>query len=940
MPTVTPSKPARPILRAASFLLFSGLACGFARGQYIPPDLLGGEHQGSDVLRRNDGQTYATDGHLRPDVKAYFEGSPVNVYLRDSSRVSYTYTIMHQDSATADTAYRVDMSMMGGKVVSPSLVLPAPGVANYYRGRNAVEQVPAFYRGIYHNIKSGIDLHLYASLAGPRMAIVINPGADPSVVKLTFTGQDSLNVDWMGSLKMYVKEHWMELRQGTAYQVDTSGTIIPVDWTPAYAHQNGTAYVGFTFGTYDTTRPLVVQIGYGALGGGGLDARDMNWSTYVGGTGDDELTCVETDEDGNAYVCGHSLAFDFPVDPGNSHYAPFNPNAAGYDNAVVMKFDGVSKRVEWATYYGGAVANPANDPEEPHARTEARKLAVFTANDPAQERQYVFATGVTNCTDFGTDANNQTIFSGAVQENYLGGRSRMWVGAFKKEDGTRDWATTHGQGSGQYNSREEGLAIAVNGSGQVSVGGRLHRTVNFTLANPVFPVVTPTGAYDHNGNTGGAFVVTFNPNGTIYWSTTLGNYDQVAYTQLTDLRYDGSGRFLWFTGISSGAQSVLDLVTPTGSYSNQFGTAMIGEFNMTTGPSLNYCTRWGGGPITDPSTIGYGLDFDGSYMWVVGGTRRSAVIATDAPLPEGPSTIYHNLVNASDPGPGNPCDGFILKFDPMLHTLLYGTLIGGNKYDMLLDVGHDGENVYITGESRSTNGFATDLNPLRYFQPMNGNINTRDAVILGIRAGAAPPEMIWRTAFGGTVSERGWGIAGSTAPLSDVYLVGGTASQLVQAFPLHEFSTTSPLDYYQSLNLSGMGAGGSLNSWYRFEWGLDFENGTLGFATPEASHQGHDGFIASFAAYHPVGITEPATPGDGTELLATPLAQEASWMIHFPYPGTWKLDVYDATGRLVRSQHANGTAMGLDIGTEAPGMYLLRAMNGAEPPRSAKIIRP
>lgn len=428
----------------------------------------------------------------------------------------------------------------------------------------------------------------------------------------------------------------------------------------------------------------------------------MAWSTYVGGTGSDEFTAVETDEEGNAYVCGHTLAANFPVQPGNEHYPPFNQFAAGYDNAVIMKFDGSNKRVEWATYYGGAVANPAINPAVTHARTEARKLAVFTGNHP--DRQYVFVTGATNCMDFQPWAEPLTIFSNGIQENYLGGRTRMWVGAFQKSNGTRDWATTHGEGGGAYTSREEGLAIAVNESGQLSVGGRLHRTVNYVTATPVFPAVTPIGAYDHGGNTGGAFVLTFNPDFTIFWATTLGNYDDVAYTQLTDLRYESTGRFLWFTGISSGASSTLDLVPPpvsNGYHSNQ-GSVMLGEFFIPNGPSLHYCTRWGGGSPNDPTSIAYGLDFDGSHMWMVGGTRQATLPATDAPLPAGPSSIHHSLVNASDPALGNRSDGFIVKFDPMTYELVYGTLIGGNKYDMLLDVGHDADHVYITGESRST----------------------------------------------------------------------------------------------------------------------------------------------------------------------------------------------------------------------------------------------
>ncbi|MBZ0205373.1 MAG: T9SS type A sorting domain-containing protein [Flavobacteriales bacterium] len=904
--------------------------------QYIQPDYYGDEHQGATVIRENQGQVYGTDGHQRNDVAAYFEGAPLGLYLRDSSRVSFTYSLIYNDSAVADTTYRVDMAVGATKHIKPDLYEDVPGVSNYYRGRSAVEQVRAYRRGIYEDVLERIDLHLYGSSGGPRMAFVVRPDGDPGNIKLIFSGQDSLGIDWQGALKVYMQDKWIKLEQAVAYQVAPNGSIQAVGWTADYEIDQSNTVVHFGFDQYDPDMPLVLQIGYGALQMGGSDTRDMGWSTYVGGTGDDEFTCVETDEEGNAYSCGHTLATNFPVAPGNAHYPPFQPAAAGYDNAVIMKFNGTSKRVEWATYYGGAVANPANDPEQ-EARTEARKLAVYTGND--QERQYVFATGVTNCTDFEPFRRPGTVFNGAYQDNYLGGRSRMWVGAFLKEDGTRDWATTHGQGNGQYNSREEGLAIAINTSGQLAVGGRLHRTVNYVVTDPAFPVVTPSGAYDHGGHTGGAFLMSFNADYTIRWATTLGNYDEVAYTQLTDLRYEQTGRWLWFTGISSGASSTLDLVFPTGCYASMAGSVMIGEFNMVTGPSLDYCTRWGGGPSQDPASIAYGLDFDGKYMWVVGGTRRSALSLEDAPLPQGPSTIHHSLVNASDPGLGNPCDGFILKFEPISHTLVYGTLIGGNKYDMLLDVGHDGQNVYIAGETRSTNGLATDLDPLRYFQPLNPNVNTRNAVILGIRAGNAPPEMVWRTPYGGVRSERAWGIAGSTAQPSEVYLAGATSSSMLQVFPLKEFSTSSMLDYYQNINLSGVGASGSLCSWYRFEWGLDFETGTLGFASPEASHQGTDAFIASFAAYHPIGIDETALTQEGG-LSVLPLAGYASWSVRFPHAGKWSLDVYDVTGRQVSHTQTGSRTMEFDLGTAAPGIYMVRATDNSGTALGTKVLRP
>ena len=42
----------------------------------------------------------------------------------------------------------------------------------------------------------------------------------------------------------------------------------------------------------------------------------MNWCTFVGGNGGDELTAVEVDSDGDAYACGKTWAADFPVAPG------------------------------------------------------------------------------------------------------------------------------------------------------------------------------------------------------------------------------------------------------------------------------------------------------------------------------------------------------------------------------------------------------------------------------------------------------------------------------------------------------------------------------------------------------------------------------------------------------------------------------------------------
>lgn len=122
-----------------------------ALGQVFP-DRYGDEHTGSCIVRKNDNQVRDTEGHDRPDIAAYFEGAPLGLFLRDSSRISFTYALRHQDNTIADTAYRVDMAISDGKYVSPDLLLEAPGVSNYYRGALEVEEVAAYRRGVYADV--------------------------------------------------------------------------------------------------------------------------------------------------------------------------------------------------------------------------------------------------------------------------------------------------------------------------------------------------------------------------------------------------------------------------------------------------------------------------------------------------------------------------------------------------------------------------------------------------------------------------------------------------------------------------------------------------------------------------------------------------------------------------------------------------------------------
>ena len=345
---------------------------------------------------------------------------------------------------------------------------------------------------------------------------------------------------------------------------------------------------------------------------------------------------------------------------------------------------------------------------------------------------------------------------------------------------------------------------------------------------------------------------------------------------------------------------------------------------------LDYFTQWG----QEPLAVGYGLDYDGKQLWMVGGTRSTLLTDTECPNPGG-TGVYHTHVNSGNSTLFGDCDAFILAFNTENYHLTYGTLYGGDYYDMLLDVSHDDNKVYFAGESRSSPGspFIDDLDLNTYYQDLNSNGVTRDALVLAMRHDIPTPELVWSTAFGGTHSERGWGIAASS---DEVYLVGATASASWEDFPLKEFDPLGPVDFYQPYNL-----GGSSNwfvSNYDFELGLDYEDPGVKYVA-EQPQQDHDAFIAAFSSvWGAVDINSPSAPDQ--LLFVTPLPADARWTVHIPAQGDWSLDAYDVAGRNMGHWHTGGPAVLIDLSACAQGLYLLRATTPSGEVRSAKVVRP
>lgn len=313
--------------------------------------------------------------------------------------------------------------------------------------------------------------------------------------------------------------------------------------------------------------------------------------------------------------------------------------------------------------------------------------------------------------------------------------------------------------------------------------------------------------------------------------------------------------------------------------------------------------------------------------------------STELPLPNGPGGAHWSNNNSSVYP--QLSDAFVLRFDlndPF--TLDYGTLFGGTRDDVFLDVNSDHlGNVYITGETRSYSGFNGQLDPDLYYRAPNNYVDRRDAVIVGMKDDAYPVEF-WRTAFGGEMSDRGWGIAASA---TEVYMCGATASNagmLTEDFPLHEFNTSSNEDYYQEWNLWGdLGGLSEFVPYQAFYYLMDHESEGTPESSPEGTDLQYDGFMASFLMEGQVGVPH-VTNYPSSQLVAWPIDEFGSWMLRAPEAANWSLQVYDAAGKLAHQQRFNGLNTILNLAHLNSGIYIVRASDGSERTLHTKLCKP
>jgi len=545
------------------------------------------------------------------------------------------------------------------------------------------DNVPSYREVVFKDIYDGIDLKYYFSGTCMEYDFIVSPDADVTQIAIRYDGIEPLSVSETGEL--VVETAWGTMTEMAPVVYQTAG-----DQTTRISGRfrlMSDNVFGFELGDdYNPASAVVID-------------PVLSFSTYLGGSGDDEGRAITVDAERNIYVTGSTTSADFPTE------SPIHDRRAQKD-AFISKFDRWGDLV-YSTYLGGG------------GDDIGRGIAVDAYG-------YVYVTGSTASEYFPT--------VNPYKDGPLTCDGDAFVSKLSPTGDTLIFSTYLGGGSADW-----GIGIAVDELGYVYVGG-MAQSSDFPTVNPY---QTFQGARD-------ACVTKFHPAGDslIYstclggsnietaWGMALGSDGSVYITGQTNstdyptvnayqtdqgnedvflTRLNASGdNVIYSTYLGGGLMDVgtsVD-VDDTGNayltgwtqsfdfpllnqyqFNKNYDDVFVTKFNSSGG--VVYSTYLGGNSYE----VGWGIEVDATgHAYVTGWTR-----STDFPTLDPIQT--HQDTN----------DVFLTKLNPIGNGLVFSTYLGGNGDDWAWGLALDiFGNPYITGRTRSTD-FPTE-HPYQAYQ--------------------------------------------------------------------------------------------------------------------------------------------------------------------------------------------------------------------------------
>src|SRR6266545_2981284 len=450
------------------------------------------------------------------------------------------------------------------------------GVVNYLVGTNPNQwrtNLATYASVSYAQLYTGIDLR-YEGVDGQlKRTYAVAAGANPANIRWRYAGATAAQLDpATGDLVITLPAPAAGLPGATlterapiAWQ-DSGGQRIPVSVRYDVA-PNGS--IGFVLGAYDTTQPLTIDpvLSYSTFLGGNVidegsgitvdssgnayivggsyssnfptagalqgtragsedvivskvsaDGTTLLYSTFLGGSGEDEANALALDASGNIVLAGETASSNFPTQ--NALDSTFGGGActgAPCNDAVIVKLNAAGNALLYSTYLGGSGTEEGNG------------VAVDSSG-------MIYATGVITSTTGVTMTN-------AYDSSQNGGSDAFVVKLNPALSGNSSLLYSTYLGGG---ADDQGNAIAVDTAGAVYVGGE-----TYSRSTTPFPTQNAFQSTKGSGSSSSdAFVTKLNPalsgSASLLYSSYLGG---AAEDRGFGIARDGAG-ILYLTGLT------------------------------------------------------------------------------------------------------------------------------------------------------------------------------------------------------------------------------------------------------------------------------------------------------------------------------------------------------------------------------------------------------
>lgn len=699
-----------------------------------------------------------------------FQGTIGSALVRFSSTdVAYWYPVRDR-SSSGQSGYLLRTEFIGANGnVRPGGERERGGRHNYYWGNTPDRQFTGArdfggvrYPELYRNIDalfSGDDGRL-------KYDFIVRPGGNPDDVRVRYHGARELKIGPKGELEVITE--FGVVREAPPYSYQEIGGK-RVEVRAAYRLTGPDSY-GFDLGAYDRSRTLVID-----------PCLSIEYLTYLGAGGFDEVTAMATDSSGNGYAVGLTRSTTFPTFPPKGELptrnyvfvSKINPTGSAliYSTVLGPEYDGV-----YAVAPNGTINLFEALGEDVEITQGGKAVVAITTNIPGL---------ATTAGAFRGDRAPNRVNS--ICGPPFGDNLDAYVVRLGNS-GEIEWGTYLGGEDDDY-VRD----MALDASGNIAITGVTHAPRCGSSEDSLdFPITIPADSFSSTAALKGfeTFVAQLDPQGQsmLFGALYGGGGNEFAGR----IAVGPSGDLYLLGSTNSG-----DLKTTPGAYQQTPNPGLspavfdlyLARINPASG-NLVYGTYIGDNGGAGRRGLGFGgytnrrqfglpiggleqerryqgllLESDG--VMYVGGSTRSLTLQTTAGALRG--SPYNS---GGDDSTG--LDAFILRFDMNANQVPNATYLGGSALDAFGGMVFDGEGNVAVGISSSSENYP--ITRVNIQSQLRGNV---DAALTLLNRGLGGIEYSSFVGGDGSGSAILWeqSVTGlATDREGAVYIFGGTGS--------------------------------------------------------------------------------------------------------------------------------------------------------------------